>query len=140
MQLYGRGKTRRSLIDPVAFRALAQIATGSANFLKKVFICWHVRKHAVWTNIGAVLVNGVLVWGAAVAVCYALKTWLSLPAIVQPGLGMGVCAAAGWVYLRSPAITSSDRGILASVLRRREAHLLRFAGLLALADKRQPSS
>jgi len=32
------------------------------------------------------------------------------------------------------------QGILASVLRRREAHLLRLVGLLTLVDKRQPSS
>jgi hypothetical protein len=113
----------------------AAVATGSANFFKNLFIWWHVRKRAVWMNFRAVLVNCILVWGSAVGLCYGLKAWLGLPALIHLGLGMLVCAAAALVYVRTPAIRSSDRRILASILGGRESKLLHLTGLVAPSDK-----
>ena len=81
-------------------------------------------------NLGAVLVNGFMIWGAAVAVCYGLKNWLFVPPIVHLILGIVVCAAAGLLYVRSQAIATSDRSILESIMRGKELQLFRWVGLL----------
>lgn len=118
------------VLIPIAGLYGAAIATGSANFLKNLFIWWHVRERAKWMNLGAVLVNGVMIWGAVVAVCYALKSWLLAPSIAHLGLGIVVCAVATLVYVRSQAISSSDRSILESIMRGKALQLIRWVGLL----------
>jgi putative effector of murein hydrolase len=56
--------------------------------------------------------------------------FLPVPQIVQLLLGAIVCAAAVPIYTRSPAICRSDREILSSLFRGREARPLQWMGLL----------
>lgn len=118
---------------PIAGLYGAAIATGSANFLKNLFIWWHVRRRATWTNLKQVLIYLILIWGGAVVICYGVKSWLHAPPIVQLAFGSLICIGAALVHVRSPAICSSDRTILASLAHGEEQRLLRFFGLLKQA-------
>jgi len=107
----------------------AALSTGSADVLKNLFIWWMVRDRARWTHALRAAVTTLVIWGVFVAACFALKQALHVPAIVQL-LGGGVlCVAATYVHLRSPALSASDREILASLLRGRQARVLRWLGL-----------
>jgi O-antigen/teichoic acid export membrane protein len=108
----------------------AALASGSSQALKNFFIWWHVRDRARWINVGAALLSSVAVWGAAVAVCYALKYVLPVHALVQLILGGVIFAVAGLIYIRTPALSASDRTILGSVLKGREGAILQRLGLL----------
>ena len=71
-----------------------------------------------------------LVWGVAVALCWLLKLTLHVPPIVHLAIGLAVCGPAALIYLRTPALSQSDRAILANVLRGREARLLKLLGIV----------
>lgn len=114
---------------PLAGLYGAAFASGSAQMLKNFFIWWHVRRRAVWNNARGALLSGALLWSAAVGICCLLKTILDVPAFVQLILGAGICGATALIYLRTPAISSTDRSLLASVLGGREAGILRRLGL-----------
>ena len=114
---------------PLAGLYGAAFASGSAQTLKNFFIWWHVRRRAVWNNTRGALLSGVLLWGAAVALCCVLKAILNVPALVQLIIGVAICGAAALIYLRTPAISATDRSLLASVLGGREAGMLRRLGL-----------
>jgi O-antigen/teichoic acid export membrane protein len=107
----------------------AAIAHGTAQLLKNLFIWWHVRKTARWTNFGAVVVASLVIWGCVLGAGYMLKVTLEVPAVLQMALGIVLCAAAWLVYLRSPVLSGSDREILSNVLRGREARLLQWLGV-----------
>jgi O-antigen/teichoic acid export membrane protein len=106
----------------------AAFASGSAQVMKNVFIWWHVRGRAVWTNAAAVLLAGSALWGAAICICFALKTLVPAPAFVQMIMGGVVCAVVLFIYIRGPAISSSDRSILAFVLGK-QTRIRRWLGL-----------
>jgi len=108
----------------------ATIAGGVSNILKNGFIWWHVRDTARWLNMRSVLVWGFLVWGVALAVCEGLKHILPAPQIVHIIMGAAVCGVAWLVYVRTPALSPSDREILGGVLKGKEARILRLSGLL----------
>jgi O-antigen/teichoic acid export membrane protein len=114
---------------PLAGLYGAAFASGSAQALKNLFIWWHVRRRAIWNNARGALLSGALLWGAAVALCCVLKAVLGVPALVQLLMGAAICGAAALLYLRTPAISSTDRALLASVLGGREAGILRRLGL-----------
>lgn len=118
------------VLIPIAGLYGAVIATGSANLFKNLFVWWHVRDRARWLNMASVLVAAVLVWGAAVIACLGLKAALPLPAPVHLAVGLLVCGVASLAYVRTPAVSKSDRNILASLLRGREARLFQLMGLL----------
>jgi O-antigen/teichoic acid export membrane protein len=121
---------------PVAGLYGAAFASGSAQTLKNFFIWWHVRRRAIWINARAALVSGTLLWGAAVAVCCLLKALVHVPALVQLIMGTAIFAATTLIYLRTPAISPSDRALLASVLGGKTAGLLRRFGLMSpIAEK-----
>ncbi|MGE0114250.1 MAG: lipopolysaccharide biosynthesis protein [Steroidobacteraceae bacterium] len=111
----------------------AVIASGTAQLMKNGFIWWHVRRRAVWINARDALVFAFLVWGAAVALCLGMKRLLPAPAPMQLAIGIVVFAAAGWIYLRSPALSPADRAILAAVMGDRHAKMLQRIGLLSSA-------
>jgi O-antigen/teichoic acid export membrane protein len=125
------------ILLPVAGLYGAAIATGTAQVMKSLYIWWHVRRRAVWTNFASVLSSSLLIWGGAVAVCYAVKDWIRAPGIVQMLLGAAICGLAALAHLRSPAISAADRTILGSMLRGKEAFVLRRLGLLAPMHKDQ---
>jgi O-antigen/teichoic acid export membrane protein len=108
----------------------AAIAHGTAQLFKNLFIWWYVRGTARWTNLGAVFVSSLLIWGCVLAAGFALKVVLDVPAVFHMAMGAIICAAGWLVYVRSPVLSRSDRDILANVLRGREARVLRWLGVL----------
>lgn len=107
----------------------AAISTGTATLMKNLFIWWHVRDTARWINIRSVVAMIVLLWGTLVGACYAIKTVLPAPPIVQMLIGAVLCAGATLLYIRSPAIANSDRELLANLMHGRESALLAKLGL-----------
>lgn len=117
----------------------AVIASGTAQLMKNIFIWWHVRQRAVWINARIALASAIFVWGAAVMLCLGIKQWLPVSAPIQLAIGVIVFAAAGWIYLRSPALTASDRAILTALMGDRQARILRYMGVLPSAVTTQTS-
>jgi O-antigen/teichoic acid export membrane protein len=107
----------------------AAISTGTATLLKNLFIWWHVRDTARWTNIRSVVGIVVLLWGTLIGACYAIKAVLPAPPIVQMLIGAVLCVGATLIHIRSPAIADSDRDLLGQLLHGRESAMLRKLGL-----------
>jgi O-antigen/teichoic acid export membrane protein len=118
------------VLIPVAGVYGAAIATGTAGLFKNVFIWWFVRHEARWINFRGVALSGGVIWGAVVAISYVEKEVIRAPDVVHLAIGFALCAMAGLLYLRSSGLSTSDRGILGNVLRGREAHVLRWLGVL----------
>jgi O-antigen/teichoic acid export membrane protein len=116
---------------PVAGLYGAAFATGSGQTLKNLFIWWHVRDRARWLNGASVLATGLGLWAAVAGVCYLFKVFAPAPPLVQLIFGAAMCGGGILLYLRSPAISASDRAILSSVLHGKEARIFRLLGLLA---------
>jgi O-antigen/teichoic acid export membrane protein len=108
----------------------ALLASGSSQTLKNYFIWWHVRDLARWTNAGAALLSSFALWGAVVLACYGIKLVPGLPGIAMLFIGAVICGAAALLHLRSPALSTSDRQILETVMAGKESRLLRLVGLL----------
>jgi O-antigen/teichoic acid export membrane protein len=108
----------------------AALAGGSAQALKNFFIWWNVRKRAVWTNAGGALLSSVGLWGAAVGICYALKAFVPLPALVQVVMGVVIFVITGLLFIRSPALSSSDRNILRSVTPEKATRIMQRVGFI----------
>jgi O-antigen/teichoic acid export membrane protein len=117
----------------------AAIAGGTAQLMKNLFIWWHVRRAARWTNFLAVVTMSLLIWGGAIVTCYGLKLVFDAPLIVHMVLGIFVCGIAWLFFVRSPAVSQSDREILAGVFHGREAQALRWLGLMPQARTDVPS-
>ena len=114
----------------------ATFASGSAQLLKNGFIWWHVRDRAVWLNARAAIFSSLALWGSVVGICYGVKEISHLPPIVHLVIGVLVCGVASLIHLRSPALSHSDRRILASVMGGKEATVLRRLGIFLPADAR----
>ena len=108
----------------------AALASGTAQTLKNVFIWWHVRERARWINARASLLWSVGLWGAAIAACNGLKFLIPAPAPVSLAVGALIFVVTGLAYFRTPALSASDREILASVVPEKTAAVLRIAGVL----------
>jgi len=108
----------------------AALAGGSAQAMKNFFIWWHVRKRAVWINARAGLLSSIGLWGAYVAACYGLKASIALPALAQIALGTVLFVIAGLIFIRTPALSSSDREILRSVTPERATRLMQRVGFI----------
>jgi O-antigen/teichoic acid export membrane protein len=107
----------------------AAIATGTLHLLRTLWVWWKMRHTARWLNFGAAVRHGFAIWGAAALLCYLVKEVLPMPAIAQLAVGMLVCAAGVLAFLRSGAISQSDREILANLMHGRESRLLHVFGL-----------
>ena len=118
------------LLLPVAGLLGAAIATGSANLMKNLFIWWFVRRMARWTNWAAVSVSILAIWGGAVLLCLGLKSITEWPPVVDLIAGACVVGLAWLFYVRSPALSHSDREILGNVLHGPEARILGWIGVL----------
>lgn len=108
----------------------AALATGSADVMKNLFVWWHVRRLARWTNGRAVVIASLAVWGGAIVACLALKALLPAAPLVHLIAGAAICAVGALVFVRTPALSRTDREVLASVLHGKEARALRWIGVL----------
>jgi O-antigen/teichoic acid export membrane protein len=107
----------------------AAIATGTLHLFRNLWVWWHVRDTARWLNVRSALGIGCVIWGVAIAVCFAIKfAWHTQP-VVQLVIGAVVCMIGTLAYLRSAAMAQSDREIIAAVLHGRESRILRWVGL-----------
>ena len=111
----------------------AAIATGTLHLFRNLWVWWHVRGTARWLNLRAALTRGATIWIGAIAVCMLIKLVFKAPPVVNLVAGAVVCAAALLVYIRSAAISRSDREILGGVLHGRESAMLRWLGLAPVA-------
>jgi O-antigen/teichoic acid export membrane protein len=108
----------------------AAIATGTYHLLRNLFVWWQVRSEARWLNFSAVVTYAALVWGTAILLCLELKRALAAPPLVAMACGVVVCGLAVLIYVRTPALSRSDRELLAQVFHGREARLLHRLGVL----------
>jgi len=118
------------VLIPIAGLYGVAVATGTAQLMKNLFIWWHVRTIARWTNFLSVAASNLIIGGGAIAICYVLKSTMNAPAIVDLACGAVVCTLATLLYLRTPAISESDRQILSSVFRGREIRILAWLGVV----------
>jgi O-antigen/teichoic acid export membrane protein len=107
----------------------AAIATGTLHLFRNLWVWWQVRKTARWMNARAALTTGSLIWAVAIAACWAVKVEVRAPAVMQLCVGALICAIAFLIYIRSAAVSASDRVILGRVLRGRESAVLGWLGL-----------
>jgi len=117
------------VLVPLFGLAGAATATGTFHLFRNLFVWWHVRHEAVWTNFRSFLGAALAIWGTAVWLCLTLREALHVPALLSMALGLVVCAAAALVHLRSPAVCDSDRRILANILHGGESRALKWVGL-----------
>ncbi len=108
----------------------AAVAIGTSQLLKNCFVWWHVRRRAVWLNAGISFLSSVALWSVTVAVCFAIKTTIAAPAIIQLLLGIIVIGAAALMQMRGPVLCPSDRDLLLRLFQGREVRVLRALGLL----------
>jgi O-antigen/teichoic acid export membrane protein len=108
----------------------AALAGGTSLIFKNAFVWWRVRKLAVWTNAWASLTTSVALWGVATGVCYGLKRALPVPSLFQLVVGVFVFVVMGLIYVRSPALSSSDREIVRSIAGQKGTPWLRRIGVL----------
>jgi len=108
----------------------AAFATGTAEVFKNLFVWWHIRHHARWLNGWSVLGLTVLVWGPTIGLAYGLKETLNAPPILDLAAGAALFVISSLIFIRSPALSKTDRQVLASVLHGKEARALRWLGLL----------
>jgi O-antigen/teichoic acid export membrane protein len=118
------------LLVPILGIYGAAIAGGTAQAMKNFFIWWCVRKRAVWTNARAAVLASIGIWGAVVGICYGLEAVIPLPAVFQVVLGAVIFVLAGLIYIRSPALSASDREILRSVTPNKAARIMQRIGFL----------
>jgi O-antigen/teichoic acid export membrane protein len=108
----------------------AAIAAGTAQTAKNLFVWWYVRDRAVWTNARASVLSSVGIWGTVVGLCYSIKTVLHAPALVQVVVGALIFIPAGLLYIRSPALSKSDRQILKTVTPGKATGIMQRVGFL----------
>jgi O-antigen/teichoic acid export membrane protein len=108
----------------------AALSTGSAEFMKNLFIWWHVRGAARWGNAVNLLKSAILVWGGFIAAGLAIKEFVPVGPFLQLLAGGLLVVTAALLFLRSPALSAADRGVLASVLHGKETRALQWLGLL----------
>ncbi len=108
----------------------AAIATGTYHLFRNLFVWWQVRREARWLNFSAAVTYAALVWGGAILLCAELKKAIAAPPLVAMACGVVVCGLAALIYVRTPALSHSDRELLAQVFHGREARLLHRLGVL----------
>jgi O-antigen/teichoic acid export membrane protein len=108
----------------------AAVAIGTSQLLKNCFVWWHVRRRAVWLNAATSLGSSLALWSVTVALCFAIKTTIAAPALVQLLLGIFIIGAAAVMQMRGPILCPSDRAILLRLFQGREVRVLRVLGLL----------
>jgi O-antigen/teichoic acid export membrane protein len=108
----------------------AAIARGSGLAFKNLFIWWHVRRDAVWTNAKTALVWSVLLWSCVAGLCEFVRVSLPTQTVIQLAIGAAICGFASLIHMRGRAISDSDRRILEALSAGKEMRHLRRLGLL----------
>ena len=125
------------VLIPLAGLYGAAVASGSAQAMKNLFIWWKVRRSAVWTNAAASMLTSVSLWGSIVGLCYLIKRFAGMPALANLAIGALIFAAACLAFVRSPALSTEDRALLASVFKGKEAILMQRLGVLRRTQPQQ---
>jgi O-antigen/teichoic acid export membrane protein len=118
------------LLVPVAGLLGAAVATGTFHLLRNGFVWWKVRRDARWLNCASVAICSVVIWGGAAVLCLVMKRVLIAPPLVAMAAGLAICSVATLAYVRSPALSNSDRELLRQLFHGREARLLEKLGVL----------
>jgi O-antigen/teichoic acid export membrane protein len=108
----------------------AALAGGTAQTLKNYFVWWYVRDKAVWLNARSALLYSIALWGVAVIVCEGIKRMVHAPPLVQLVLGGVVFVLVALVYVRTPALSASDRDILKSVTPEKATRVMQRVGFI----------
>jgi O-antigen/teichoic acid export membrane protein len=122
---------------PLAGLYGAVIATGSAEFFKNLFIWWFARRRARWLNFGSMCLWSTMTWGATLGSCMLAKSATDLPDLLDVFLGLSIIGAGAFVHVRTPALSDSDRRILANILRGKEARILSIIGVVPRAKSKK---
>ena len=118
------------VLIPVAGLYGAVIATGSAALFKNLFIWWFARRRARWLKFGSMLFASMLTWTATLGACFLAKHMLDLSDLLDLVVGLVVIGLGALVHVRTPALSESDRQILANVLGGKESQLLEMVGII----------
>ena len=120
------------VLIPLAGLYGAVIATGSAAFFKNVFIWWFARRRARWLQFRHILLASILTWGAVLSACLLAKSAIDLPPLLEILVGLTIISVGTLIHVRTPALSTMDRVILANVLRGKEARLFHAIGVLRI--------
>jgi O-antigen/teichoic acid export membrane protein len=120
------------VLIPLAGLYGAVAATGSAAFFKNLFIWWYARRRARWLQFGPMLLASILTWSATLGLCLLAKSLFDLANLTDIIIGLAIIAVGGLVHVRTPALSASDRQILANVFRGKEARILHLVGMIRL--------
>ncbi|HEY6456420.1 MAG TPA: hypothetical protein VIY90_14195 [Steroidobacteraceae bacterium] len=112
----------------------AAIATGTLHLFRNLYVWWHVRSYARWLNYREALASALMVWTGAIALGFLVKGVLHLSAIWALSSGVLICCAASLLYVRTAALSVTDRDILGRVMHGRESDVLRWLGVLRCAS------
>ncbi len=123
---------------PILGLAGAAIASGSAQVLKSTYIWWYVRQDGRWLHWQGALATCVLLWGGAVVVCWFLRQIVTVHPMVHLLVGAIIMGSTALLYVRSPALSASDRSILGSVLSGREQRLMKLVGMIPSTNPLPP--
>ena len=118
------------VLVPAAGLLGAAVATGTFHLLRNLFVWWRVRQQARWLNFPAVLASAASIWGIAIFACLGVRSGVGASPLVAMACGLAICALALLAYVRSPALSRSDRELLAQLFHGREARLLQTLGVL----------
>jgi len=109
----------------------AALASGSAAVLKNLFIWWHVRHIAHWKNWYSVILATAGYWGIFFVLALIIKSADGWPPLATLAAGGMLWVVIFLAFLRSQALSESDREILGGVMRGRERRILQRLGLVS---------
>jgi O-antigen/teichoic acid export membrane protein len=107
----------------------AALSAGSFHFLRNMFVWWRVRRHARWLGARTSVLCHLAVGAGAVGSGLLLKGAIGPKPVLNIMVGIAICAVGFLFLLRSPALSTSDRELLAGVLKGRNPGVLRWIGL-----------
>ncbi|HEX6996050.1 MAG TPA: oligosaccharide flippase family protein [Gammaproteobacteria bacterium] len=108
----------------------AVLASGSAHFMKHLFIWWFVRDLAVWKGAERFIGRTALAWAPFVALSLGGRTLLPFEPAVLLALGAVLWSVAFALYIRHFALTHEQRELIATLFPGKETRFLRAFGVV----------
>ena len=108
----------------------AALASGSASVFKNLYIWWHIRHIARWTNWNSLILASLGYWGIFYLSALIIKFSADWPPLAILAAGGILWVVFFLAFLRSQALCESDRNILGGLMRGRERRLLRRLGMV----------